>query len=50
MACDKPAGIMEQERAFLSVLPAAVAYRVDGPKLSLLTADGTFVATFERVP
>jgi heat shock protein HslJ len=50
MACAKPAGIMEQEQAFLSALPAAVAYRVDGAMLSLLTADGTFVATLERTP
>ena len=47
-ACAKPAGVMEQEQAYLSALPLAAEYRVDGGMLSLLTADGTIVATYTR--
>lgn len=47
-ACAKPAGVMEQERAYLSALPLAAEYRVEGETLSLLTADGTIVATYVR--
>jgi heat shock protein HslJ len=46
--CASPAGVMEQETAYLAVLPVAVSYRVDGRSLELLSADGTFVATFTR--
>ncbi len=41
---------MEQEAAYLAALPAAVSYRVDGDSLALLTADGTYVASFVRAP
>lgn len=47
-ACTKPPGIMEQERAYLSALPRAASYTVEGSRLSLLTGEGTFVATYER--
>jgi len=47
MACE-PAEVMAQERAFLAALPTAVSYQVDGSTLSLLAADGTFVATLTR--
>ena len=47
-ACAEPEGIMDQEAAFLAALPAAVRYEVAGPSLDLLTAEGTFVATFTR--
>jgi len=46
--CAEPEGVMEQEAAYLAVLPSAVEYRVDGGSLSLLSADGTYVATFAR--
>ncbi|HWK26566.1 MAG TPA: META domain-containing protein [Solirubrobacter sp.] len=46
-ACTEP-GVGEQEQAFLSALPLATGYRIEGDHLSLLAADGTFVATFER--
>jgi len=49
-ACSEPAGIMKQEQAYLSALPRAAGYTVEGSMLSLLTAEGTFVATYERVP
>jgi hypothetical protein len=41
---------MEQEQAFLSALAASKGYRVEGSRLSLLTAKGTFTAIFERAP
>jgi heat shock protein HslJ len=47
-ACAEPAGVMEQEQAYLSALPLAAAYRVEGEMLSLLAADGTIVATYVR--
>jgi heat shock protein HslJ len=46
--CPEPAGVMEQEAAYLAVLPSAVQFRVDGGSLSLLSADGTYVATLTR--
>ena len=49
-ACTTPPGVMEQEQAYLSALPLAASYRVEGSILSLLTAEGTFVATYERAP
>ena len=50
MACTGPQGVMEQEQAYLSALPRAVKYTVEGSRLSLLTAHDTFVATYERAP
>jgi heat shock protein HslJ len=50
MACDTPDGVMEQEQAYLSALPLAASYRVEGTKLSLLTAEGTYVAAYQRAP
>jgi heat shock protein HslJ len=47
-ACAEPAGVMEQEQAYLAALPLAAEYRVEGEMLSLLTADGTIVATYLR--
>lgn len=46
-ACAKPAGVKEQ--AYLSALPLAAGYRVEGDMFSLLTADGTMVATYVRM-
>ncbi len=45
-ACAEPAGVMEQEAAYLTVLPSAVTYRVDGRSLELLSADGTRLVTY----
>ena len=47
-ACSTPAGVMEQEAAYLAAIPTAVRYRVDGNSLALLDADGTFVASYRR--
>jgi hypothetical protein len=32
--------------AYLAALPTAVQYRLDGGSLALLSADGTYVASF----
>jgi heat shock protein HslJ len=47
-ACPTPEGVMEQEQAYLSALPLAASYAVEGDRLSLLTTEGTYVAIFER--
>jgi heat shock protein HslJ len=49
-ACVKPAGVMEQEQAYLDALPHATSYLVEGSRLSLLTSEGTFVAIYESAP
>ena len=45
--CPAPEGVMEQETAYLAAIPTAVRYRVDGASLALLSADGTYIATFQ---
>lgn len=45
LACESPPGVMEQEQAFLAALPKAASYTVDGTSLTLLTREGTIVAT-----
>lgn len=47
-ACSTPAGVMAQERDYLSALPLAATYNIEAGNLTLLTARGTIVATFER--
>jgi heat shock protein HslJ len=44
-ACETPPGVMEQEQAWLQALPKAASYTVDGTALTLLTREGTIVAT-----
>ena len=44
--CPEPAGIMEQEAAFLSMLPQAATYSISGNVLELRTADGALIAGF----
>ena len=48
MACAEPAGVMEQEAAYLAALPAAVRFGADGHSLELLSADGTRLVTYTR--
>lgn len=48
MACVDPEGVMDQEAAYLAALPTAVGYRVDGGSLALVSADGTYVASYAR--
>ncbi|MBJ7328314.1 MAG: META domain-containing protein [Solirubrobacteraceae bacterium] len=46
--CGGEEDAMQQEDALAAVLPLTAGYRVEGDSLSLLTADGTFVATLTR--
>jgi heat shock protein HslJ len=45
-ACASPDGVREQEAAYLASLPTAARYRLDGGSLALLSADGTYVASY----
>jgi heat shock protein HslJ len=45
-ACTTPEGAMEQEAAYLAALPLARGYRLEGQTLTLLTDEGTIVATY----
>jgi heat shock protein HslJ len=44
MMCAEPAGIMEQEQAFLALLPAVGGFTVEGSTLRLLDGSGQAVA------
>lgn len=46
-ACVKP-GLMEQEALYLKALPLTASYSVEGTTLTLLTKQGTIVATYAR--
>jgi len=46
--CAEPEGVMEQEAAWVGVLPTAARYRLDGGVLHLLSGEGTIVATLAR--
>jgi heat shock protein HslJ len=46
--CTNPAGIMDQENAYLTSLPLTRSYQLDGETLTLLTTKGTIVATYTR--
>ena len=48
--CPEPAGVMEQETAFVSMLPQAATYSISGNKLELRTADGALIASFVSAP
>jgi heat shock protein HslJ len=44
--CPEPAGIMEQEAAFTTMLPQAATYTISGDVLELRTADGALIVSF----
>jgi hypothetical protein len=46
MACAEPAGIMEQETAYLAALQTATRYEVEGDELVLLNGEGVKAAVF----
>ena len=46
--CPSPDEVMEQEAAFLAVLPTAASYELAGTSLNLLRADGTGAVSFIR--
>lgn len=48
--CPQPAGVMEQEQAFLQALTTVATARVDGNRLTLRTAAGAIAANLERAP
>jgi heat shock protein HslJ len=48
MACLEPAGVMEQEAAYLAALPLAADFLVDGDSLELLGQDGRRLVTYTR--
>lgn len=47
-ACGEPAGVMEQEAAYLAALPTAVSFRLAGSVLQLIGADGASLVTYAR--
>jgi heat shock protein HslJ len=44
--CAAPAGVMEQEAAYLAALPTAQRYRIEGDRLTLQRNDGATVAIY----
>ena len=48
MACEAPAGIMEQEMNFLQTLRQTASFEVDGSRLELRNAAGEASLVFER--
>lgn len=44
--CPEPAGVMEQEAAFVKTLPLATTYTISGSNLELRTAEGALIASF----
>jgi heat shock protein HslJ len=46
--CEEPAGIGEQETAYLVALGSAATYRVEGSRLELRTADGALAVEAQR--
>lgn len=46
--CEKPAGVGEQEAAYLAALGTAATYRVEGSQLELRTADGALAVELRR--
>jgi heat shock protein HslJ len=50
MMCAEPEGVMEQEMAYLQALQTVASYSLQGDRLDLLTAEGTFVAIYNAQP
>jgi heat shock protein HslJ len=46
--CSEPAGVMEQEQAYISALLSAASYRVAGGRLEIDDAGGNTVLVFDR--
>lgn len=46
MACSEPAGIMDQEAAYLKALESVASFELKGDHLMLYTADGAIAAEF----
>jgi heat shock protein HslJ len=50
MWCMEPAGVMDQEHAFLAALKSAAGYKLSGAQLDLLNATERVILTFEPRP
>lgn len=48
MACEEPAGVMEQEAQYLAALQSAATYQIEGNVLQLRTKDDALAAIFNR--
>lgn len=48
MYCGEPAGVMEQETAYLNALSKVARYTIDGNRLTLFDADGLRMAEFAK--
>ena len=48
--CAEPAGVMEQETSYLTLLPRAASFRVNGPVLELIDVDRQRLVAFARAP
>ncbi len=46
--CSTPAGVMDQESAYLAALGTVATYHIVGPRLDLLTAKGTIAVALTR--
>jgi heat shock protein HslJ len=46
MACQEPAGVMEQESAYLTALASAASYSTDRDNMEFTDSDGTTVVTY----
>lgn len=44
--CPEPEGVMEQEAAFVTMLPQAATYSISGNNLELRTAEGALIVSF----
>jgi heat shock protein HslJ len=50
MYCGEPAGVMEQEQAYLATLTKVATYSIDGDRLELRAADGALQADYTAKP
>jgi heat shock protein HslJ len=48
MACEEPAGVMEQETQYLAALQSAATYQIEGNVLQLRTKEDALAAIFNR--
>jgi heat shock protein HslJ len=48
MACNDPAGVMDQEAQYLAALQSAATYQIEGNVLQLRTKDDALAAVFNK--
>ncbi len=48
--CESPAGVMDQEARFLSTLPRAANFSIDGSRLDITSASGQILVVANRAP